>query len=95
MATADDTTINANFASYDDFSSRMVLLPNDDEECIGAKVGSHEVDDVDEDSAETDINNDSCEACMEDMIVKIVDSDNDSLVIFLIPASRINWRLSR
>ena len=73
MATAEDTTImNAHFKSYDDFSSRMVLLPNDDEECTGAKVGSHEVEvDADEDSAENDIN-DSCEACMEDMIVKIV-----------------------
>jgi len=67
MATADDTTIiNAQFASYDDFSSRMVLLPFDDEECVGAKVGSHEVevvDNVDEDPAETNVNNDSCETC--------------------------------
>jgi len=93
MATADDTTIiNAHFKSYDDFSSRMVLLPNDDDECTGAKVGSHEVlDNVDEDSAktDTDINNDSCEACMEDMIVKIVKEQSSNNIDIQVPVGYV------
>ena len=35
--------ITANFTSFEDFSSRMILLPLHDDECTGAKVGSHEV----------------------------------------------------
>ena len=80
--------MNAHFKSYDDFSSRMVLLPNDDEECTGAKVGSHKVeviDNVNEDSAENDINNDSCEACMEDMIVKIVKEQSSNTIDIQVP----------
>ena len=35
--------ISANFISFEDFSSRMILLPRNDDECTGAKVGSHEL----------------------------------------------------
>ena len=44
----------AEFATYEDFSKRMVLLPRDDDECIGAKVGSHEVVGVDQEDIESD-----------------------------------------
>ena len=35
--------ISADFSSFEDFSSRIILLPRRDDECTGAKVGSHEV----------------------------------------------------
>ena len=35
--------ISANFISFEDFSSRMILLPRNDDECTGAKVGSHKL----------------------------------------------------
>ena len=47
----------AEFATYEDFSKRMVLLPRDDDECIGAKVGSHEVVVVKQEDIESDDRN--------------------------------------
>ena len=37
------SVVTAHFSTYEDLSSRLVLLPFNDEECIGAKVCSHEV----------------------------------------------------
>ncbi|KAL7533231.1 hypothetical protein ACHAWF_004415 [Thalassiosira exigua] len=39
----DSSFVIAGFASFEDFSSRMILLPLHDDECTGAQVGSHEV----------------------------------------------------
>ncbi|KAL3826517.1 hypothetical protein ACHAXA_004354 [Cyclostephanos tholiformis] len=35
--------ITADFSSFEDFISRLILVPRDDDLCIGAKVASHEV----------------------------------------------------
>lgn len=43
MTMDEPLSISAHFRSFEDFSSRMVLLPRDDSDCTGAKVGSHEV----------------------------------------------------
>jgi hypothetical protein len=35
--------VTADFASFEDFISRLILVPRDDDLCIGAKVASHNV----------------------------------------------------
>ncbi|KAL3768666.1 hypothetical protein ACHAW5_000817 [Stephanodiscus triporus] len=39
----DTSLVTADFASFEDVVSRLILVPRDDDLCIGAKVGSHEV----------------------------------------------------
>ncbi|KAL7445387.1 hypothetical protein ACHAXH_008036 [Discostella pseudostelligera] len=41
--TGASSLITAEFSSYEDFSSRMILLPMNDDECTGARVESHMV----------------------------------------------------
>ncbi|KAL3756643.1 hypothetical protein ACHAWU_002546 [Discostella pseudostelligera] len=43
MTAASSSIITAEFSSYEDFSSRMILLPLHDDECTGARVESHVV----------------------------------------------------
>jgi len=38
---AETAIVSADFLSFEDFSSRMILLPHRDDECTGAIVGSH------------------------------------------------------
>mmetsp|Transcript_15649 Transcript_15649/g.32515 ORF Transcript_15649/g.32515 Transcript_15649/m.32515 type:complete len:901 (-) Transcript_15649:2104-4806(-) len=86
----EEIVIKATFSSHEDLSSRLVLLPYNDDDCTGAKICSHKMsDDELHLITPTTIDNDEKQESHEEDKAKMSDDDKEATVDMDLAKSRV------